>query len=59
MALVAKCEKCSSVDTQHEWASAEDAAKQGAFQRWTCPTCAWTEFDLVEAEEARETAQTR
>ena len=32
------------------WPSAEDAAKDPVFDRWTCPKCAWTEFDLVEAE---------
>ena len=56
MAVVAKCEQCSRIDTRKQWASADDAAKQGVFQSWTCPNCAWTEFDLVDAEEANEPA---
>ena len=52
MAMVAKCEQCGKVDDRKQWASADEAAKQGAFQSWTCPTCAWTEFELVDADEA-------
>ena len=33
-----------------QWKSADDAAKDPAFDKWTCPTCAWTEFELVEAQ---------
>ena len=51
MALVRKCEKCGSLDQRVNWPSADEAAKQGAFVGWTCPVCAWTEFDLVDAEE--------
>ncbi len=58
MAFVRKCEKCGSVDARQEWSSATEAADKGAFtQAWTCPTCAWTEFDLIDAAEA-ETAST-
>jgi hypothetical protein len=32
------------------WPSADDAAKDPVHERWTCPMCAWTEFDLVEAD---------
>ena len=51
MALVRKCDKCGRVDDRDSWSSAAEAADQGAFESWTCPTCAWTEFDLVEKEE--------
>jgi hypothetical protein len=51
MALIRKCEKCGASDRRVSWDSAEDAAKHGAFDAWTCPMCAWPEFDLVEAEE--------
>ena len=51
MAFVRKCEKCGTLDTRASWSSADEAAKQDAFNDWTCPVCAWTEFDLVEAEE--------
>jgi len=52
MAFVRKCEQCGSVDARQSWSSAAEAADQGAFQKWTCPSCAWTEFDLVEESEA-------
>jgi hypothetical protein len=52
MALIAKCTKCGKLDERKTYASAEDAAKQGTFERWTCPTCAWTELELVEQEPA-------
>jgi len=60
MAFVRKCEQCGKIDAREQWASASEAADKGAFQKWTCPTCAWTEFDLVdESEDARsETAAT-
>ncbi len=51
MAMVRKCEKCGSIDSRTTWSSAEEAAKSGAFQGWSCPMCAWPEFDLVEAEQ--------
>jgi hypothetical protein len=56
MALIRKCEKCGSLDNRSTWSSADDAAKDDAFNNWTCPTCAWTEFDLVEAEQEPATA---
>jgi len=51
MPLIRKCDKCGSLDNRATWSSADEAAKEGAFSGWTCPTCAWTEFDLVDAEE--------
>ncbi len=59
MAFVRKCEQCSNVDARQSWASAAEAADQGAFQKWTCPSCAWTEFDLVEESETAEAASRR
>ena len=56
MSLIRKCERCGSLDKRAMWSSANEAAKDGAFSSWTCPTCAWTEFDLVEAEEEPATA---
>ena len=50
MAYVRKCEKCGSVDTRQRWQSPSEAASQDAFSNWTCPSCAWTEFDLVDEE---------
>lgn len=51
MTMIRKCEKCGSIDSRTTWSSAEEAAKSGAFQGWSCPMCAWPEFDLVEAEQ--------
>ncbi len=59
MAFVRKCEQCGSVDARQNWSSAAEAADQGAFQKWTCPSCAWTEFDLVEESETAEAATPR
>jgi hypothetical protein len=56
MSLVRKCDKCGAIDARTSWRSAEQAAKEGAFDRWACPTCAWPEFDLVE--QAKEPVQT-
>ena len=50
MAYVRKCEKCGSVDSRERWESPSQAASQDAFTNWTCPSCAWTEFDLIEEE---------
>lgn len=51
MAMIRKCEKCGATDRRTSWRSAEEAAKDGAFDAWTCPMCAWPEFDLVEADQ--------
>jgi hypothetical protein len=51
MAVVRKCENCGKTDPRATWKSTDDAAKDPGFDKWTCPMCAWTEFDLVEAEE--------
>jgi predicted nucleic-acid-binding Zn-ribbon protein len=56
MAFVRKCEKCGNLDDREQWSSASEAADKGAFQNWTCPSCAWTEFELVDSE--TETAKT-
>jgi hypothetical protein len=49
--LVRKCAQCGTIDTKATWSSPADAAKEGAFDgKWSCSSCAWTEFDLVEAD---------
>ena len=50
MAVAKKCEQCGRVDARVTWPSADDAAKDPRFLKWTCPNCAWTEWDLVDAE---------
>jgi hypothetical protein len=52
--LVKMCTQCGATDDRHVWKSADEAAEAGAFKDpWTCSTCAWTEFDLVEAPSAK------
>jgi hypothetical protein len=51
--LIRKCTNCGTIDERMTWKSTEDAARQGAFtEPWTCGSCAWSEFDLVDADEA-------
>jgi len=46
------------MDTRNAWSSAADAAKDGAFDgKWSCSSCAWTEFDLVESDADVQQAQ--
>lgn len=48
--LVRMCTQCGATDDRRSWASADEAADEGAFSApWTCATCAWTEFELVDA----------
>jgi hypothetical protein len=50
--LVRKCEKCGTTDTKQAWHSMDEATKDGAFEKsWTCPSCAWPEFELVPSEQ--------
>jgi hypothetical protein len=50
--LMRKCSQCGTTDTRQAWASVDEATKQGAFDHpWTCPNCAWPEFELAEAEQ--------
>ena len=49
MAVVRKCEHCGRIDARVSWPSEKDAGKDPVLATWTCPMCAWTEFDLVEA----------
>jgi hypothetical protein len=49
--LVRKCSQCGSVDTKNSWSSADEAAKKNAFDgKWSCSSCAWTDFELVDAD---------
>jgi hypothetical protein len=59
MAFVRKCEQCGHLDERERWSSAAEAADKGAFQNWTCPSCAWTEFDLIEETETAEATAPR
>jgi hypothetical protein len=45
-----QCTKCGTVDTGRTWASNEEAVRDDALERWSCPSCAWPEAELVEAE---------
>jgi len=53
--LVRKCTQCGHLDERTTWGSIDQASKDGAFDgTWTCSSCAWSEFDLVEVDEQRE-----
>jgi hypothetical protein len=52
MAFVRKCDKCGTIDVREQYSSPTEAADKGAFKNWTCASCAWTEFELVEESEA-------
>ena len=54
MTYAQKCEKCGRIDDRRTWSSIADAGKDPAFGKWTCPMCAWTEFELVETDEAEQ-----
>jgi hypothetical protein len=50
--LIRKCTQCGALDQAHAWTSMDDAADKGAWdESWTCGSCAWTEFELTEADE--------
>jgi hypothetical protein len=50
--LIRKCTNCGTLDERRSWTSLDEAANQGAWEdSWTCGSCAWTEFELSEAEE--------
>ena len=57
MDYVRKCEQCGRLDARVSWPSAEDAGRDPVLHSWTCPMCAWPEFDLVEATEAAQAEQ--
>jgi hypothetical protein len=49
--MARQCAQCGAVDSRTTWASADEAAKSGAFDsKWSCSSCAWTDFELVEAD---------
>ena len=50
--MIRKCSQCGAIDDRRTWSSLDEATDQGAFDgNWTCASCAWSEFELVEAEE--------
>jgi hypothetical protein len=51
--LIRVCTQCDATDDRQSWSSTDEAADAGVFKApWTCSTCAWTEFDLVESPSA-------
>jgi hypothetical protein len=54
MVVARKCEQCGNIDRRVTWPTPDDAAKDPVFSRFTCPMCAWTEFDLTEVEKRQE-----
>jgi hypothetical protein len=55
--LMRKCSQCGTIDPRQTWTSLDEATKQEAFDKpWTCPSCAWPEFELAESEQEPATA---
>ena len=54
MTYARKCERCGRTDDRTTWSSIADAGKDPAYDKWACPMCAWTEFELVETDEAEQ-----
>jgi len=50
--MVLRCTRCSKIDTAREFSSADEA--QGAMEHWACSRCAWTDWELVEADKVDE-----
>ncbi len=49
--LTRKCAQCGALDERQTWKSADEASRDRAFQSsWTCSSCAWPEFELVDAD---------
>lgn len=47
---VRRCTQCGREDLRERWDSIDAAVRARAMSAvWTCPACAWTEADLVEA----------
>ena len=50
--VVLQCTKCGFIDERREWGSFDEAANAGAVNSgWACPSCAWPDPGLVEAEQ--------
>jgi hypothetical protein len=47
---VRRCVECGKNDTRRTWRSMDSAADDRALQGWVCPTCAWTEAELIEVD---------
>ncbi len=55
--IVRQCMRCGRQDLRERWPSTDEALEAGAMSSpWTCPSCAWTEADLVASTGATSTA---
>ncbi len=53
--VVRRCNHCGSLDRTQHWESRAAAADQGAPRgSWVCPTCGWTDAELVDDDSSGE-----
>jgi len=50
--MVLRCTRCNKIDASREFSSADQA--QGSMEHWACSRCAWTDWELVEADKVDE-----
>ena len=48
--MVLRCTRCGKVDATRQFSGADEA--QSSMAHWACSRCAWTDWELVEAERA-------
>jgi len=46
--MALRCTRCSKIDDSHQFESADEA--QGSLEHWACSRCAWTDWELVDAD---------
>ncbi len=53
--MVLRCTRCGKVDDTRQFENAVEA--QSSMAHWACSRCAWTDWELVESEQASETVE--
>jgi hypothetical protein len=48
--MVLRCTRCGQVDSQRQFENANQA--QSTMSHWACSRCAWTDYELVDADSA-------
>ena len=54
--MVLRCTRCSKIDDTRSFENANQA--QDSMAHWACSRCAWTDWELVEAEQATQELET-
>lgn len=50
--MVLRCTRCGKVDDTRTFENANQA--QDSMAHWACSRCAWTDWELIEADQAAE-----